>query len=71
MYVFTDGETSLCITKSTRIRVISQYLAPVVLLGSIYYRLGWNRMAMDNWQYALELDPKNEGLKKYLMRLSR
>ena len=41
------------------------------MLGSIYYRLGWNRMAMENWQYALELDPTNEGLKKYLMRLSR
>jgi tetratricopeptide (TPR) repeat protein len=36
------------------------------MLGSIYYRLGWNRMAMENWQYALELDPTNEGLKKYL-----
>ena len=41
------------------------------MLGSIYYRLGWNRMAMENWQHALELDPTNEGLKKYLMRLSR
>ncbi len=41
------------------------------MLGSIYYRLGWNRMAMENWQYALELDPTNEGLKKYLIRLSR
>ena len=41
------------------------------MLGSIYYRLGWNRRAMENWQYALELDPTNEGLKKYLMRLSR
>jgi len=41
------------------------------MLGSIYYRLGWNRMAVENWQYALELDPTNEGLKKYLMRLSR
>ena len=41
------------------------------MLGSIYYRLGWNRMAMENWEYALELDPTNEGLKKYLIRLSR
>ncbi len=41
------------------------------MLGSIYYRLGWNRMAMENWQYALELDPTNEGLKKYLIRLSK
>ena len=41
------------------------------MLGSIYYRLGWNRMALENWQHALELDPTNEGLKKYLMRLSR
>ena len=41
------------------------------MLGSIYYRLGWNRMALENWQHALELDPTNECLKKYLMRLSR
>jgi tetratricopeptide (TPR) repeat protein len=41
------------------------------MLGSIYYRLGWNRMALENWQHALELDPTNEGLKKYLLRLSR
>ena len=41
------------------------------MLGSIYYRLGWNRMALENWQHALELDPTNDGLKKYLMRLSR
>ena len=41
------------------------------MLGSIYYRLGWNRMALENWQHALKLDPTNEGLKKYLMRLSR
>jgi len=41
------------------------------MLGSIYYRLGWNKMALDNWEHALELDPTNEGLKKYLMRLSR
>ena len=41
------------------------------MLGSIYYRLGWNRMALENWQHALELDPTNGGLKKYLMRLSR
>ena len=40
------------------------------MLGSIYYRLGWNKMALDNWKYALELDPTNEGLKKYLMRVS-
>ena len=41
------------------------------MLGSIYYRLGWNKMALDNWKHALELDPTNEGLKKYLIRLSR
>jgi len=41
------------------------------MLGSVYYRLGWNRMAIENWQQSLELDPTNEGLKKYLMRLSR
>ena len=41
------------------------------MLGSIYYRLGWNRMALENWQHALKLDPTNEGLKKYLMRLAR
>jgi len=41
------------------------------MLGSIYYRLGWNKMALDNWKQALELDPANEGLKKYLMRVSR
>ena len=41
------------------------------MLGSIYYRLGWNSMALENWQYASELDPTNEGLKKYIMRLSR
>ena len=41
------------------------------MLGSVYYRLGWSRMAIENWQHSLELDPTNEGLKKYLMRLSR
>jgi len=41
------------------------------MLGSVYYRLGWNRMAIENWQHSLELDPTNEGLKKYHMRLSR
>jgi len=41
------------------------------MLGSVYYRLGWNRMAIENWQHALELDPTSEILKKYLMRLSR
>ncbi len=41
------------------------------MLGSVYYRLGWNRMAIENWQHSLELDPTNEGLKKFLMRLSR
>ena len=41
------------------------------MLGSVYYRLGWNRMAIENWQHSLDLDPTNDDLKKYLMRLSR
>ncbi len=41
------------------------------MLGSIYYRLGWNGMALENWQRALKLDPANELLKKYLSRLAR
>ncbi|MEC7213948.1 MAG: tetratricopeptide repeat protein, partial [SAR324 cluster bacterium] len=41
------------------------------MLGSIYYRLGWNGMAVENWQRALELDPTNETLKKYISRLAK
>ena len=41
------------------------------MLGSIYYRLGWNGMAVENWQRALELDPENENLRKYLNKLTR
>ena len=41
------------------------------MLGSIYYRLNWTSMAVENWQRALELDPENENLRKYLYKLTR
>ena len=41
------------------------------MLGSIYYRLGWNGMAAENWQHALKLDPSNETLKKYISRVAK
>jgi tetratricopeptide (TPR) repeat protein len=41
------------------------------MLGSIYYRLGWNGMAVENWQHALKLDPSNETLKKYISRVAK
>jgi len=41
------------------------------MLGSIYYRLNWTSMAVENWQRALELDPENENLRKYLNKLTR
>lgn len=41
------------------------------MLGSIYYRLNWTSMAAENWQRALELDPENKNLRKYLNKLTR
>ncbi|MEE3121605.1 MAG: tetratricopeptide repeat protein, partial [SAR324 cluster bacterium] len=41
------------------------------MLGSIYYRLGWNGMALENWQRALRLEPDNDMLRKYIARLER
>ena len=41
------------------------------MLGSIYYRLGWNNMALENWQRALKLEPSNELLRKYISRVER
>ena len=41
------------------------------MLGSIYYRLNWTSMAVENWQRALELDPENKNLRKYLNKLTR
>lgn len=39
------------------------------MLGSIYYRLKWHRLAVKNWKKALELDPSNQTLVKYLNRV--
>ncbi|MCP4294157.1 MAG: tetratricopeptide repeat protein [Proteobacteria bacterium] len=39
------------------------------MLGSIYYRLKWYQLALDNWNKALILDPKNRKLNKFISKV--
>ena len=41
------------------------------MLGSIYFRLKWNKLALENWEKALALDPDNEKLSKYIARVKK
>ena len=41
-----------------------------IRLGSVYYKMGLKKDAMDNWQKALELDPYNEQLKDLIKKPS-
>lgn len=38
------------------------------MLGSIYYRLKWYSLALNNWEKALALDPENRKLNKYILK---
>ena len=39
------------------------------MLGSIYYRLKWHNLALNNWTKALALDPDNKKLSRYIEKL--
>ena len=39
------------------------------MLGSIYYRLKWKNLALNNWTKALALDPDNRKLSRYIEKL--
>ncbi len=39
------------------------------MLGSIYYRLRWNNLALNNWEKALALDPDNKKLGKFISKV--
>jgi len=41
------------------------------MLGSIYYRLQWRQLALENWNKALALDPSNKTLNKFIVRVKR
>ncbi|MGK0291215.1 MAG: hypothetical protein ACI86H_002682 [bacterium] len=41
------------------------------MLGSIYYRLNWKDLAIQSWEKALELNPKNVRLKNYLVKIKK
>lgn len=41
------------------------------MLGSIYYRLKWYNLALNNWEKALALDPDNKKLNKYIEKAKR
>jgi len=41
------------------------------MLGSIYYRLKWYNLALNNWEKALALDPENRKLSKYIEKAKR
>lgn len=41
------------------------------MLGSIYYRLKWNSLALNNWEKALALDPENKKLSSYVVKLRK
>jgi len=41
------------------------------MLGSIYFRLKWNKLALENWEKAFALDPENEKLSKYIARVKK
>jgi Tetratricopeptide repeat len=41
------------------------------MLGSIYYRLKWYNLALNNWEKALVLDPDNQKLNKYIVKVKR
>lgn len=41
------------------------------MLGSIYYRLKWNKLALDNWEKALALDPENKKLGKFIAKVKK
>lgn len=41
------------------------------MLGSIYYRLKWYNLALNNWEKALALDPDNSKLTKYIEKAKR
>jgi len=39
------------------------------MLGSIYYRLKWRNLALNNWEKALALDPDNKKLNKFIDKI--
>lgn len=39
------------------------------MLGSIYYRLKWHTLALENWSKALALNPSNKKLNKYIEKV--
>lgn len=41
------------------------------MLGSIYYRLKWYNLALNNWEKALALDPENRKLTKFIEKAKR
>ncbi|MBU2514409.1 tetratricopeptide repeat protein [bacterium] len=41
------------------------------MLGSIYYRLKWYNLALNNWEKALALDPDNTKLGRYIEKAKR
>ncbi len=41
------------------------------MLGSIYYRLKWYNLAVNNWEKALALDPENTKLGRYIEKAKR
>jgi hypothetical protein len=41
------------------------------MLGSIYYRLKWYNLALNNWEKALALDPENSKLNKFIEKAKR
>ena len=41
------------------------------MLGSIYYRLKWYNLALNNWEKSLALDPENRKLNKYIEKAKR
>ncbi len=41
------------------------------MLGSIYYRLKWYNLALNNWEKALALDPDNTKLSRYIEKAKR
>lgn len=52
-------------------RAVALSKDPVIYehLGDIYYELGMKEEARDQWEKSLQLDPKNETLKKKVMWL--
>lgn len=67
---FFDNDLNLALNEVIEAININVYSSKSYeMLGSIYYRLKWYQLALDNWNKALILEPKNRKLNKFISKV--